>query len=121
MQLKKHEIDMVNDSVGSVVKNQKGETMGFVAGVLNITTQESAEYIVLANNHLFGSSTRYFAVPACSEMIQVTRESVKMAIDKDHLINAKRILSEECPKPLFDFEPLIYELTDFHNSGEQVS
>lgn len=119
MQLKEREIDMVKKFIGSSIKNPDGEKMGFIAGVFTTHKHEKAEYIILGCDHLFGDNTRYFAVPASSEMISVSDKNVNLQIGKDQLMQTKRISLNKCPKPLFDLEPLIYELTDFHRSKHQ--
>jgi len=120
MQIDSHEIDVIKKYVGSSVKNQGGETMGYIAGVFSTSKkQKREEYLILGSDILFGDSTRYFAIPASYEMMRVTDESVILRIDRDDLLQTKRISLDKCPKPLFDLEPLIYEITDFDNQKLQ--
>ncbi len=119
MKLDERDINVIKGFKKSVVKNRNGEKIGFIAGVFSTWKEEQAEYIILGCDHLFGSSTRYFAVPASTEMIQVSGKAVVLKIGKEDLMQTKRISLEKCPKPLFDLEPLIYELTDFRKTNQQ--
>jgi len=119
MKLDDRDINIIEDLEKSAVKNRDGEITGFIAGVFSTRKEEQAEYIILGCDHLFGSSTRYFAVPASTEMIHVSGETVVLKIGEEDLMQTKRISLEKCPKPLFDLEPLIYELTDFSDSNQQ--
>lgn len=119
MQLDSHEIDVIKKNIGSSVKNQGGEMMGYIAGVFSSSNKNKEEYVILGSDLLFGDATRYFAVPISYEMIRITEDFVILRIDREDLLQTKRISLEKCPKPLFDLEPLIYEITDFDNSKMQ--
>lgn len=119
MKLDDHDINVIKSLENSEVMNQNEEAIGFIYGLFSTSKEEHAEYIVLGSDYMFGSSTRYFAVPVCTEMIEVSDNSVVMKIDKDDLMQTKRISFDKCPKPIFDLEPLIYELSNIHNSNHQ--
>lgn len=119
MKLDDRDINVVKSFEKSAVNNRSGEFIGFIFGVYSTSREENEEYIILGCDHLFGSSTRYFAVPASTEMIHVSDDAVVLKINKEDLMQTKRISLERCPKPLFDLEPLIYELTDFSDSNQQ--
>lgn len=119
MKLGQFELNVINNSVGSVLLNYEGEMMGFIAGVVNINKQQNSEYIILGSDYLFGSATRYFAIPACIQMIGISGENIWIKINKEDLMQAKRISFDECPRPLYDLEPLIYEITDFRRAEHQ--
>lgn len=113
MKLKKHEIEVVIDSVGAPVSNHKGQIMGFIAGLVKSNKENNVEFIILGSEHLFGWSTRYFAIPVSTEMVRVVNDIVSVKVDIEDLKESKRISVKKCPSPLFELEPLIYELTDF--------
>lgn len=119
MQLDAHEIDVIKKNIGSSVKNQGGEMMGYIAGIFTTSKKQKEEYVILGSDLLFGNATRYFAIPISYEMMRITEDSLIMRIGRGDLLQTKRISIDKCPKPLFDLEPLIYEITDFDNSKMQ--
>lgn len=112
MKLNKHDIEVVKDSVGAPVSNHKGQVMGFIAGLIK-DRNDNVEFIILGSEHLFGWATRYFAIPVSSEMVRVVNDIVSVTVTIEDLKESKRISVKKCPSPLFELEPLIYELTDF--------
>lgn len=120
MLLTKNEIEMVYNVIGTIVYNQEGEKIGFVAGIFSVNEQDASEYIIVGSEHLAEGSTKYYAIPAYTELLEVSSadSSVTLKFKKDHLLRAKRISVDKCPKP-FEYEPLIYELTDFPIASEE--
>ncbi len=121
MKLKQSEIEVVKDSVGAPVSNHKGEIMGFMAGLVKSNDGENVEFVILGSDHLFGWSTRYFAIPVSVDLIRVVNNIVSVVVDIEDLNEAKRISVNKCPRPLFELEPLIYELTDFPKKEKSPS
>lgn len=121
MKLNKHEIEVVKDSVGAPISNHKGQIMGFIAGLVKSNRNDDVEFIILGSEHLFGWSTRYFAIPVSSEMVRVINDIVSVKVDIEDLKESKRISVKRCPSPLFELEPLIYELTDFPQKKKATS
>jgi hypothetical protein len=113
MQLTKEIIEQIRQKTGERICNTREDELGFIAGVIQKQSDGLADYIILGSDHLFGWSTRYFAIPACSEMIRIESATIRLTLTHEQLLRAKRISLEKCPRPLFDLEPLIYELTDF--------
>jgi len=93
--------------------------MGFIAGVFSASKKQIEEYVILGSDLLFGDATRYFAIPISYEMMKIRQDSITMRIDREDLLQTKRIALDKCPKPLFDLEPLIYEIKDFDTSSLQ--
>ncbi len=120
MKLKEHDIEVVKDSVGAPISNHKGQVMGFIAGLVK-SNNNDVEFIILGSEHLFGWSTRYFAIPVPVEMVRVVNDIVSITVDIEELREAKRISVKKCPSPLFELEPLIYELTDFPQKKKSTS
>ncbi len=118
MKLTQENIKRIHDITGAVVLNSDGERLGFVAGTLSVkessSSQKNPEYIILGNDSLDESSTKYFAVPAYTKLFDMSDpdSNITAMFTKENLVRAKRISVNKCPSP-FDYEPLIYELTDF--------
>lgn len=121
MKLNKHEIEVVKDSVGAPISNHEGQIMGFIAGLVKSNKDDDVEFIILGSEHLFGWSTRYFAIPVSIEMVEVIDDVVSVKVDIEDLKESKRISVKKCPSPLFELEPLIYELTDFPQKKKVTS
>lgn len=118
MKLSQENIKRIYKLAGADVHNNKGESLGFVAGTLivseNKSSQENPDYIVLGTDSIDESSTKYFAVPAHTKLIDMSDpdSSITAMLTEENLVRAKRISVDKCPMP-FGYEPLIYELTDF--------
>lgn len=106
-----------SQSTGTKVTTHKGEYIGKVAEVKKDSTGKKIEYVVISTNKLFGNSTRYFAVPACSSLIKMTREGrIILYIDKDSLQIATGVHARDCPKINPEFSESILELYHYEAS-----
>lgn len=114
MKLTQEKVEVIHNIMGTAVYDSAGERIGFVAGIFSVSEDEEAEYIILGSECLTESSTKFFAVPAYKELIDVSASdsAVTARFSKDYLRRAKRISVARCPRP-FEYDPLIYELSDF--------
>lgn len=118
MKLSQENIKRVHNLIGAIVFNNEGERLGYIAGTLNVrgsgSNKENPEYIILGSDSIDESSTKYFAVPAQTKLIDMSEPdtTIKAMFTKENLVRAKRMSVDNCPSP-FDYEPLIYELTDY--------
>lgn len=118
MKLTQEDVNKIDDLTGTAIISSEGNRLGFIAGVFsvegNTNSQNIPDYIIVGNETLNGSSTKYFAVPAYTKLLEVSgADSTLIAkFEEDHLQRAKRISLDKCPKP-FPYEPLIYELIDY--------
>lgn len=119
-----------SQSTGAKVTTHKGEYIGKVTEVKRDSTGKKIEYIVISTNKLFGNRTRYFAVPVCSSLINMTGEGrIMLYIDKDSLQIATGVHARDCPKINPEFSDSILELYHYEASkseelkvsGESVS
>lgn len=101
-------------SIGEEVKNFKEETMGFIIDFIYDKKGNDMQYIVLGSDQYFGNKTRYFAIPISDKWMKITSNgTVFIDADKEDLKRAKGISVEECPTPIFEAAPLMYELFNF--------
>lgn len=112
MKLNKHDIEVIIDSVGAPISNHKGQVMGFIAGLVNNDNNGNVEFIILGSEHLFGWSTRYFAIPVSAERVRVVNDRVSVIANIEDLKEAKLLSVKNYPGPLYELAPLVYELTD---------
>lgn len=111
--------DLLSRLVGVQAANYKGEFMGRIVEIKYDRIEGNAQYVILSSNKYFGNRDRYFAIPACAKMIKITRSGkVVLNINDDDLQLAKRVSEEECPKPIFEFDPSIYALYDYRIESE---
>lgn len=110
----KLQTDILAQSVGRQVVNHKGNYMGTIVELTYDKTGEKVQYIILRSDRFFGRKERYFALPAYSKLLKITRggKVVLNVGDKD-FHSAKRIPTRKCPRPIFEFNPSIYELYDY--------
>ncbi len=66
MKLPQEYMKRIQDINGAAVVDSEGEMVGYVAGTLSVSesnkSQNNPEYIVIGNNSLDASSTKYYAV-----------------------------------------------------------
>lgn len=118
MKLPQEYMKRIQNMTGAAVIDSEGERIGYIAGTLSVSesniSQNNPEYIVIGNDSLDAPSTKYYAVPAYTQLTEMSDpESIITAkFTKENMVRAKRISVDKCPTP-FDYEPLIYELSDF--------
>lgn len=108
---------MFSKAEGAEVTNHKGERIGTVSEVKKDSTGKKIDYIIVCSNELFGDGNRYFAVPACSSLIEMTREGhVLLYVDKDSLQVSIGVHARDCPKINPEFSDSILELYRYESS-----
>lgn len=108
-------VEILYHSIGAKVTNHKGETIGTITEMLYDQNREKIQYVVLSSNKFFGNKVRYFAIPAYSKLIRITKGGkIVIKADNNDLQLARGIPVEKCPKPIFEFDPSIYELYNYH-------
>lgn len=106
--------DLLLQSVGISVENQKGEPMGKIVEAIRSRDEKNIEYVILESDIFFGEKDRFFAVPASTALIKITRGGkLILQASKNDLQQAKGITLEQCPRPNFKFEPTIFELFQY--------
>lgn len=106
-----------SQSLGAEVTNHKGERIGKVTEVKKDSSGKKIEYIVVCSNELFGDGNRYFAVPACSSLIEMTRDGrVMLYVDKESLQMSIGVHANDCPKINPEFSDSILELYRYESS-----
>ncbi len=104
-------------AAGAKVTNHKGERIGKVTEVKKDSTGKKIEYVVVCSNKLFGEGNRYFAVPACSSLIEMTKDGqVILYVDKESLQVSIGVHARDCPKINPEFSDSILELYRYESS-----
>lgn len=115
----KIQTDILAQSVGRQVANHKGEFMGKIIELTYDKTGEKIQYIILSSDKFFGRKERYFAIPVYSQLLKITRGGkVVLNVNDKDFHSAKRIPTRKCPRPIFEFNPSIYELYDYRTPTE---
>jgi hypothetical protein len=105
--------NLLSQSVGYSVKNHKGEPLGEIAEVIHYNNKH-IEYLILRSSILFGKKDRFFAIPASTTLIKITRGGeIILQTEKNELQQAKGINFDQCPRPNFQFEPSIFEIYQY--------
>lgn len=104
----------LNQSIGAKANNNNGKFLGNVAGMIQNTTGEVLEYIVLKSNIFFGRGDRFFAIPAQSSLIRVTKQGkVIIYLKEDDLQFARGISADSCPEPSLINGFSVFELYNY--------
>ena len=113
--------DLLLRSVGKSISNRQGDRLGCVAEITRDTAQKQIEYIILKSDVCFGRGRRFFAVPASSRFIEITRVgTVIFKLGIDDLQFANGISANECPKPTFNGGESIFELYNYRDPAEEA-
>lgn len=126
------EIDVINEEIimklrnsltshamSAEIRNHKGEFLGRIKGI-RYDDKNNLQYIILHCTNFFGGGNRYFAVPASSDLMELSEEGkVVLKVDKNDLKLAKGVSADKCPPPSFPFGPSIYELYNYCDSTGQ--
>lgn len=106
--------NILHISTGEEVKNFKEETMGYIIDFI-YDKGNNIQYMIIGSDQYFGNKRRYFAIPVSDKWMKITSKgTVFINADKKDLKLAKGISVEECPTPIFEAAPLMYELFNFH-------
>lgn len=101
----------LDKSVGSPVKNQKGEVLGELIEVTYDDSNDRPEYIIIKSKWFYGKKDRFFAIPTSTTLASTSDDdSIVLKVTKNDLRLAKRIPANQCPKPDMQFAQPIYEL-----------
>lgn len=104
---------------GTKVTNQKGEFLGKIKK-LTYNNEKEIQYIILNCTEFFGRRNRYFAVPASSNLLELSEKGeLILKLNKNDLRLAKGISAKKCPEPNLPFGPSIYELYNYKDSSDK--
>ena len=110
--------EIISKSTGVDVQDANRQPLGKVVEVTFDDSSDQLQYLILETDLLFGRGNRYFALPVCPELIDVTEQNeIQANVNEDDLQFAKGITFEDCPKPLVEFAITIYELFNYKKSG----
>lgn len=105
----------LNQSVGAEANNNRGEFLGSVTGMMHDASGKVLEYIVLKSNKLFGRGDRFFAIPAKSPIVHISkRGKIIIHLKKDDLQFARGISANECPRPNSQYGSFVFELYNYN-------
>jgi sporulation protein YlmC with PRC-barrel domain len=103
--------DILTQSIGKKLKNYDGKLLGKMREIIFDKDKSAMQYIILSTSQFFGRGNRFFAIPACSELIEIASGGkIILNVDSGDLKFARGVSADKCPKPNFEFSQPIYEL-----------
>ncbi|WP_372636462.1 PRC-barrel domain-containing protein [Fodinibius sp.] len=110
---------LASHAIGAEIQNHKGEYLGRIKKI-TFDDKNKLQYIIVHCTSFFGGGNRYFAIPAFSGLLELSKEGeVVLKVDKNDLKLAKGISADKCPPPNLPFGPSIYELYNYNDSTGQ--
>lgn len=104
-------------SVGSEIKNHKGEILGKIDDIKIDEERKIPEYLILCCEDLFGDGNRYFAIPVQPLLINFDKDNdIIIPVEKDSLKIATGISVDSWPKFDPEISDSIFELLRYENS-----
>jgi|SRR6056297_1003560 len=98
-------------SVGKQVKDDEDKYLGEIVEVTRNSNSYHIEYAILKSDQLFDNEERFFAIPACSSLLEIKETGeIILLVSKEELHLSDAIMGKRCPSPNFDFKPAIFEL-----------
>lgn len=112
------EIKDLIQSIGSQVRNHKGEILGKVDDIKIDEERRIPEYLILSSQDLFGDGNRYFAIPVQPLLINFDRNNnIIIPVEKDSLKVATGINVDSWPKFDPEISDSIFELLRYERSS----
>ena len=101
-------------SVGERVKDNENKYLGEIIEVTRSSTGNHIEYAILKSDQLFDNEERFFAVPACSNLLKITETGeITFMASREELHLADATNEKHCPSPNFNINPSIFELFEY--------